>query len=398
MVLVLNAGSSSHKCCLFSGDARTPLWQAHMQWKEGFSEAFLEASTENNVIKQPVEIHSAKEGLEILLNTLWEEPLKVLADPSEVMMVGHRVVHGGEKFIETVQISEAVKKEIDALSYLAPLHNPANLAGIETAEKLFPNAPQFAVFDTAFHATLSESAATYPGPYEWREMGIKRFGFHGISHQYCSKRGAEFLNRDLNSLKIVVCHLGAGASLCAVQDGKSIDTTMGFTPLEGLMMASRSGTIDPGIIFHLLRQTEISPEKLEEVLNKESGLLGISGVSEDMRDVLTASQTNERAKLAVDLFVHRLKGLIATMIASLEGIDLLIFTAGIGEHSPIIRERTCEAFSFLGLKLDSESNNQNSLEDREISTQDSKVKVLVIPTQEEWEIRKESLINCFPED
>lgn len=373
LILVVNSGSSSHKCCLFEGEQTKPIWHAHLEWKEGYRDAHLTVETAG--INQDIEIKSGSEGLERLLKTL---------PNGDFIAIGHRVVHGGEVFRDITPITKEVKQKIHELSYLAPLHNPANLEGIETTESFFPGVPQFAVFDTAFHITLSDFAATYPLPFAWREKGVRRYGFHGISHSYCSQRASLLLK---SKSKMIVCHLGAGASLCAVENGKSIDTTMGMTPLEGLMMASRSGTIDPGLLIHLLCYEKLSAEQIDHMLNNESGLLGISGTSEDMRDILEAAEKgSSRAKLAFDMFIHSLRKHIGMMLASLGGLDALIFTAGIGEHAAQVREKACEAFAFLGLKIDPEKNRSPLQNEREISTLDSKVRVLVIPTQEEWEI------------
>jgi len=299
------------------------------------------------------------------------------------------VVHGGQNYRHSVIITEEVKQAIAKLSNLAPAHNPAALEGIEAIEKSLGDVPQVAVFDTGFHATLPDAAAIYPGPFEWVEQGIRRYGFHGISHQYCSARAAQILGRDLASLRIITCHLGNGCSLAAIKNGRSIDTTMGFTPLDGLMMGSRSGAIDPGIIVHLMRQSDYSAERLDYVLNKASGLRGISGVSSDLPQVIEAiTQGNYRAQLAWDMYVHRLRSGIGSMLASLGGLDVLVFTAGVGEKSAGIRQAACEAFGFLGLKLDPEKN-QNKPVDIDIATADSTVRVLVIHTQEDWAIAQQ---------
>jgi acetate kinase len=330
-----------------------------------------------------------------MLYTLSRGTTKVIGELSEIDVVGHRVVHGGQSYRHSMMITEEVKQAIASLSNLAPAHNPAALEGIEAIEKSLPNVPQVAVFDTGFHATLPDAAAIYPGPYEWVEQGIRRYGFHGISHQYCSYRAAQILGQDLASLRIISCHLGNGSSLAAIENGRSIDTTMGFTPLDGLMMGSRCGSLDPGIIVHLMRQYDYSAERLDYVLNKASGLRGISGVSSDLREVMEAiTQGNYRAQLAWDIFVHRLKANIGSMLASLGGLDVLIFTAGIGEKSAGIRQAAAEAFGFLGLKIDPQKNQSNPV-DEDISTPDSTVRVLVIHTQEDWAIVQEcwQLIN-----
>ena len=248
------------------------------------------------------------------------------------------------------------------------------------------NLPQVAVFDTAFHSQMPLEAVVYPIPYQWFERGIRRYGFHGISHQYCAKRVAQILNQPLEELKIITCHLGNGCSLAAIKGGKSINTTMGFTPLEGLMMGTRSGSIDPAILIYLLREHDFNADLLDRMLNSASGLQGVSGLSSDMRQVIAAvAEGNERAKLALNMYFHRLKTAIGSMVASLGGLDVLVFTAGIGENNAMTREKTCDGFEFLGLKLDRDRNNSNS-EDGIISTSDSRVKVLVINTAEDWEI------------
>ncbi len=373
LILVINSGSSSCKCCLFEGKRPQPLWHAHLQWKENFRDANLKV--ESAGIDEEIKIQSAREGLEKLLQTLPKNTLSA---------IGHRVVHGGEMFRDITPITNEVKAKIRELEYLAPLHNPVNLEGIETTEALFPGVPQFAVFDTAFHQSLAEPAAAYPIPYIWRQKGLRRYGFHGISHAYCSSRAADLLHR---KGKMIICHLGAGASLCAVANGKSVDTTMGMTPLEGLMMASRSGSIDPGLVLHLLKFEKLSLEEADHMLNKDSGLLGISEISEDMRDVASAARKGDaKAQLALEMFVHSLTKHIGMMLASLQGLDALVFTAGIGENDAQVREKACESFAFLGLKIDQKKNRSPSQNEREISAPDSKIHVFVIPTQEEWEI------------
>jgi acetate kinase len=272
------------------------------------------------------------------------------------------------------------------MSVFAPLHNRAELEGIDIVEKYFGNVSQVAVFDTGFHSRLPEAAAVYPGPYEWLAQGIRRYGFHGINHQYCAGRAAQLLGRELNSMKLVTCHLGNGCSLAAIIHGRSVDTTMGFTPLDGLMMGTRSGSLDPGILTYLMREEKSTGEQLDNLLNTKSGLLGISGISGDMRQILTAMKDgNPRAKLAFEMFVHHLQSAVGAMIAVLGGIDALIFTAGIGENSPEVRAAACASFGFLGLKLDGAKSAQSPA-DQEISLSDSAVRVLIIRAQEDWAI------------
>jgi acetate kinase len=308
--------------------------------------------------------------------------------------VGHRVVHGGQEYREATLITPEVKAAIRRLFVLAPAHNPANLEGIEAVEQVLPNVPQVAVFDTAFHANIPLEAAIYPMPYSFFEQGIRRYGFHGISHQYCAEKAAQLLNRDLQSLRLITCHLGNGCSLAAIRNGCGVDTTMGFTPLEGLMMGSRSGSIDPGVVIHLLRQ-DYNVEQLDRILNQESGLKGISGVSGDMRQIHNAiASGNSRAQLAFNMFIHSLRKHIGAMLASLDGLDALVFTGGIGENVAQVRADACEAFKFLGLKLDSQKNAQSPV-NCDIAAADSSVRVLVIHTEEDWAIASCVAAICF---
>ncbi len=396
-ILVLNAGSSSQKSCLYEiadealpTQAPQPLWEGKINWTQDQGVAEIEVKiTTGATLQKSISGDSRQAHLTDILHTLSHGATKVLDQLSEIDVVGHRIVHGGQDYRDSVVITEDVKKAIARLSNLAPAHNPAALSGIEAIEKILGNITQVAVFDTGFHATLPDAAAIYPGPYQWVEQGIRRYGFHGISHQYCSQRAAQILGRDVPPERLITCHLGNGCSLAAIKNGRSIDTTMGFTPLEGLMMGSRSGSIDPGIMIYLLRYCNYSVEKLDDILNKASGLKGISGVSSDMREVREAiAQGNSRAKLAWDIYVHRLRSNIGAMLTSLGGLDTLVFTAGVGEHSAEIRQAACEAFGFLGLKLDLEKNQQQPV-DEDIATPDSAIRVLVIHTQEDWAIAQQ---------
>ena len=395
-ILVLNAGSSSQKSRLYELTntlpdlAPTPLWEADADWGERQGKTELQIKTAHGAtLKQELQTDSRPAVISHLLTTLWSGPTQVIAQPSDIDIVGHRVVHGGQEYREPTIITPAVKAAIQRLAIFAPAHNPANLEGIEAIERILPSVTQIAVFDTAFHSQLPLSTAVYPGPYEWFEQGIRRYGFHGISHQYCAHRTAQILGKDLQSLRLITCHLGNGCSLAAIQHGHSIDTTMGFTPLEGLMMGSRSGTIDPGILIHLQRQKGATADQLDATLNKASGLKGVSGISSDMRSILSAmSKANTRAQLAYDVYVHRLRSFIGAMLASLGGLDALVFAAGVGENSPAVRTSTCEAFRFLGLKLDQQKNAQSPA-DTDIATPDSSIRVLIVHTQEDWQIAKE---------
>jgi len=395
-ILVLNSGSSTQKTALFdlgpepSDEPVAPLWEGKLEWDGDKEKLTVQNSDGKKVNEESTIPHGdRKTSLENLLTMLWQSPTQVIRDRSEIEVVGHRIVHGGPHLNQPAVITSDVKQAIKDVSSIAPLHNVAGLQGIELAEKLFPKTKQVAVFDTGFHRTLPLAAKVYPGPYEWFEQDIRRYGFHGINHEYCAHRAAHLLKHELSSLKIVSCHLGNGCSLDAIEGGKSVDTTMGFTPLEGIMMGTRSGSVDPGILIHLMRTQSTDAKDLDEILNRRSGLLGISGVSSDMRDVLdAAAKHSDRAKLAVDIFTHRLQAGIAAMTAALGGVDVIIFTAGIGENAAEIRRDTCAKLGFLGIQLDHERNS--SLKpDGEISTPTSKVRVLVIRAQEDWSIARE---------
>jgi acetate kinase len=395
-ILILNAGSSSQKSCLYDLEGvlpdtpPEPIWEASIDWThhDGFAEIRVKPQ-HGQVLKEEIAATSRPEIIAHMLETLWIGDAPVLKSPSEVDVIGHRVVHGGAEYRQSTIINDEVKEVIAKLAIFAPVHNPANLEGIIAAEKVFGNVPQVAVFDTAFHAHLAPAAYTYAIPTKYTEQGIRRYGFHGISHQYCRDRAASILNRKVEDLRLITCHLGNGCSLAAIQNGQSIDTTMGFTPLEGLVMGSRSGSIDAGILIHLLRQPDMDVEKLDRLLNRESGLLGVSGISADLRPILQAiAEGNQQAQLAFDVYVHSLRSHIGSMLASLGGLDALVFTAGVGENAPIVRAAACEGFEFLGLKLDLDKNNQRLL-DVDIAAPESVVRVLVIHTQEDWEIARE---------
>ncbi|HLI90607.1 MAG TPA: acetate kinase [Ktedonobacteraceae bacterium] len=395
-ILVLNAGSSSQKSRLYEigesipDQAPEPLWEANADWTKEKDAADLKIKTAGGPsIEEEITRESRPVIIERMLKTLWSGKTRVIDRPADVAMIGHRIVHGGADYRESVLITPEVKAAIQRLSAFAPLHNPANLEGVETCERLFASTPQVAVFDTAFHSQLPRRAAFYAGPYEWFEQGIRRYGFHGISHQYCARRGAQILGRDLASLRIINCHLGNGCSLAAIQGGHSIDTTMGFTPLEGLMMGTRSGSLDPSILTYLQREKGYSADRLEQILNKESGLKGISGISSDLRQVMQAIEDdNERAELALEMFIYRLRYFIGAMLAALGGVDALIFTGGIGENAARVRAEACAAFGFLKLKLD-EAKNAASPADQDIATPASAVRVLIVHTEEDWEIARE---------
>jgi acetate kinase len=395
-ILVLNSGSSTQKSALFdlepklSSEPMPPLWEGKLEW-DGNKETLTVENADGNKFNAEavVQPKDRRSSLEKMLQKLWQPPTHTIGDGSEIAVVGHRIVHGGPHLYQPTIITPEVKQAIADVAAIAPLHNKAGLQGIEIAEKLFPGKCQVAVFDTGFHRTMPPHAAVYPGPYEWFECGIRRYGFHGINHEYCAHRSARMLGREISSLKIVTCHLGNGCSLAAIDAGKSVDTTMGFTPLEGVMMGTRGGSIDPGILLHLIRAEHAGVDQLDDLLNRHSGLLGISGVSGDMRDVLEAAvKNNERAKLAFDIFVHRLQTGVAAMAGSLGGVDAIVFTAGIGENSAEVRRSTCAKLGFLGVHID-EGKNCLAKPDVDISTSTSAVRVLVIRAQEDWSIARE---------
>jgi acetate kinase len=394
-VLVLNSGSSSQKSSLFDfgfslpDSPPAPLWEGKLEWQG--ERASLEIKKSGGIIrKEEMTVTAREKATAHLLDALTSGKASVLSNKSEIAVVGHRVVNGGRDYTQPVMITPEVKAAIQRMAVFAPLHNRVELEGIRLIEEKFGSIPQVAVFDTAFHSTLPDAAFVYPGPYEWLSQGIRRFGFHGINHQYCAQRTAHLLGRDLSSLRLVTCHLGNGCSLAAIQYGKSIDTTMGFTPLDGLMMGTRSGSVDPGILTYLMRAQNLTGETLDDLLNKKSGLLGISGISGDMRQIVSAmNKGNGRAKLAFNIFVHRLQAGIGAMVGALGGLDALVFTAGIGENSAEVRQAACANFNFLGLQLDP-AKNTSPHPDREISSRSSSVRVLVVQAQEDWAIARET--------
>ncbi|PSF34597.1 acetate kinase [Aphanothece hegewaldii CCALA 016] len=396
-ILVLNAGSSSQKSCLYQipddqipEHPLEPLWKADIDWTTSADYGML--TVKANGVKQEIKIPSDNRSVGVvkLLDTLVQGDTKVIENLSEIQGVGHRIVHGGKKYSEATLITPDVKQEIETLIPLAPAHNSAHLDGIAAIERALKDVPQVAVFDTAFHTSMPLETSIYPLPYEWSEKGIRRYGFHGTSHQYCAYRAAQILGKPITSLKIISCHLGNGCSLTAIKEGKSINTTMGFTPLEGLMMGTRSGSFDPGILIYIMREHLYDIEQLNTLLNQESGLKGISGISGDLRPVLQAmEQGNERAKLAFNMYIRRIKEGIGEMLSSLEGVDVLLFTAGVGENAAIVREKVCEGYGFLGWKIDQNKNNSRPV-DQDIATSDSTIRILVIHTEEDWAIARET--------
>lgn len=390
-VLVINCGSSSLKYQLIDMETENSLAQGLVE-RIGIEGSVLTQKVEGKdkyIVKTPMKNH--KEAIEIVLKALVDDEHGVIKSMDEITAVGHRVVHGGEKYASSVLITEEVKKSIEECYKLAPLHNPPNMIGIEACEELMPNTPMVAVFDTAFHQTMPKEAFLYALPYElYSENGIRKYGFHGTSHMYVSNKVAEVMGKDIKDLKIVTCHLGNGASLCAVKNGVSIDTTMGFTPLDGIVMGTRSGSIDPAIVLYLINELKYSAEDVNTLLNKKSGVLGISGVSSDFRDIEdAAAKGDERAILALDIYHYRIRAQIGAYAAAMGGVDAIVFTAGVGENGPETREACLEGLEFLGVKVDKEKNNVRG-KVREISTEDSTVKAFVIPTNEELVIARDT--------
>lgn len=392
-VLVLNCGSSSVKYTFFEMQGEKRLAKGLVECI-GLPEAYFKhQSAGGEEIKEPCKVKDHVAAVDLILKNLIESKQKVIKDVQEISIIGHRVVHGGEKFSGSVPINEEVLDDIKECFVLAPLHNPHNYEGIQACQKLLPGIPQVAVFDTAFHQTIPRLAHIYALPFSlYQKYNIRRYGFHGTSHVYVAQRASKILNRPLEELKLITCHLGNGCSITAIREGKSIDTSMGFTPLEGLVMGTRCGDIDPAIIIHLLTHENITAEDLYTLLNKKSGVLGISGITNDMRTILkSAAAGSERAKLALDVYCYRIKKYISAYHGALNGADAIIFTAGIGENSPTIREKCCSELDNLGIIMDNHENSNKVSEEGVISSSASKVKILVIPTNEELMIARESL-------
>ncbi|MBZ9687764.1 acetate kinase [Clostridium estertheticum] len=389
-ILVINCGSSSLKYQLINMEDENCLEQGLIEriGSEGAGLTQKVEGREKYIVKQSMQDH--KDAIKLVLQTLIDETNGVIKSVDEISAVGHRVVHGGEYYSKSVLIDEKVMKALKDCSKLAPLHNPPNITGINSCKALMPSTPMVAVFDTAFHQNMPEHAYIYALPYElYEENKIRKYGFHGTSHKYVSQVAAEMMNKDIKDLKIISCHLGNGASIAAISGGKSIDTSMGFTPLAGIAMGTRSGDIDPSIITFLMEELSLSPEQVTELLNKKSGVLGISGISSDFRDLWAAAKDNKRAQLALDVFHYEVKKFICSYAGALGGVDCIIFTAGVGENSAKSREACCTGLEFLGVKIDSEKNNVIG-KAAEISTSDSTVKVFVIPTNEELTIARDT--------
>jgi len=393
-VLVINAGSSSLKYQLIDTGDETVLAKGLAE-RIGIDNSVLShtpAGKEKVEIRTDIKDHV--QAVKMVIDALVHPEYGVIKDMSEISAVGHRVVHGGEKFSSSVVIDDDVIEAIRANSDLAPLHNPANIVGIEACKSVMPDTPMVAVFDTAFHQTMPKEAYIYAIPYSaYEKYSIRRYGFHGTSHKYVALRAAKLLGRPIEELKIVTCHLGNGSSIAAVKNGRSVDTSMGFTPLEGLPMGTRCGAINPAIITFLMEKENMTYQEINRYMNKESGVLGISGVSSDFRDLeAAADEGNERAQLALDIFAYSIKKYIGAYAAAMGGLDCVVFTAGIGENNPNIRQKACEGLDFLGITVDNEKNQYTKKgKEGEISTADSKVKVLVIPTNEELMIARETV-------
>ncbi|HIZ01208.1 MAG TPA: acetate kinase [Candidatus Bacteroides merdipullorum] len=391
-VLVLNCGSSSIKYKLFDMDHKAVIAQGGIE-KIGLKDSFLKLTLPNGekkILEKDIPEHTV--GVEFILQTLTGAEYGVVKSMDEIDAVGHRMVHGGEKFSQSVLLTPEVLEAFAACNDLAPLHNPANLKGVHAISAILPNVPQVGVFDTAFHQTMPDYAYMYAVPYElYQKYGVRRYGFHGTSHRYVSKRVCEFLGVNPEGQRIITCHIGNGGSITAIKDGKSVDTSMGLTPLEGLMMGTRSGDIDAGAVTYIMEKEGLDAAGLSNLLNKKSGVMGIFGESSDMRDLEAAvAAGNPRARLAENMYFYRIKKYIGAYAAALGGVDILVFTGGVGENQASARWGACEGLEFMGVKLDAEKNKVRG-EEAVISTDDSKVKVVVIPTDEELMIASDTM-------
>ena len=389
-ILVVNCGSSSLKYQLIDMETEEVMAKGYLE-RIGIDGSFLTHRIGEQKYKIEKNIKDHAEGMELVIEQLLHKDYGVISSLDEIDAIGHRIVHGGDKFTKSVLVDDEVVKGIEDAIKFAPLHNPAHLQGIYACQKELPGKPNVVVFDTALHQTMPEKAYIYPIPYEYYEKyKIRKYGAHGTSHKFVSYRVAELMNKPIEDLKIISCHLGQGASLCAIKDGKCVDTSMGLTPLGGIPMGTRSGDLDPSVVTFLMEKENISPAEMETLLNKKSGKLGISGVSSDDRDVeAAANEGNERAKLAISNFVYQVAGYIGRYAAQMNGVDVITFEAGIGENGIAVRKGICEYLGFLGVEIDEEKNNCRG-EEVEISTPDSKVKVYVVPTNEELMIARET--------
>ena len=391
-VLVINCGSSSLKFQLINSEDDSVLAKGLCEriGLEGSRLVYNKASQEKEIINEDMPNH--KRAVELVIAALTDKNKGVIESLKDVDAVGHRIVHGGEKFAKSVLIDDGVIKAIEECNELAPLHNPANLIGIKSCRELMPDTPMVAVFDTAFHQTMPAKAYLYGLPYKYYEdYKVRRYGFHGTSHGFVSAKTAQLLGKPYEELKTIVCHLGNGASICAVANGKSVDTSMGLTPLEGLIMGTRSGSIDPAIVEFLANKENKTVEEVMNILNKESGVLGLSGIGSDFRDIMDAMEKGDkRAVLTIEAYCYQVVKYIGAYTAAMNGVDAIAFTAGLGENNSYIRKEICSYLRYLGVKIDDKQNEKRG-EDVIISTEDSKVKVLVVPTNEELKIAKETL-------
>ena len=386
-ILVCNAGSSSLKFSFFDAEDEVLLADGGVDWLRKPARLVFRGANRPE-IREELKLEKHADAVARILDDLQAGSSAALQSLEDLRAVGHRVVHGGDRYTSAVRITAEVKRTIEELTELAPLHNPASLEGINAVEQVLPNVPQVAAFDTAFHATLSEAARTYAVPRKWtREWRIRRYGFHGLSHSYCAGRATEIMGR--RNLRLVIAHLGNGASMSAVRDGVCVDTSMGFTPLEGLVMGTRSGSVDPGMLVYALQRKGLDGKALDRALNYESGLLGLSGISSDLRQILSELPHNPDARLAVDVYVHRIRQTVGAMAATLGGVDALVFTAGVGERSQEIRKRVCENLDYLGLELD-RTANETCKPDADIGAPSSKARILVIATREDLTIMRET--------
>ncbi|WP_303929064.1 acetate/propionate family kinase [Desulfovibrio piger] len=390
-ILILNAGSSSLKYQLIDMDGEKLLAKGLVE-RIGIEGSHINQKANGQVFDATAPMANHTEGIQWMLKALLDPEKGALKSMDEIGAVGHRVLHGGGRFTASVLVNDEVKEAIKANIPLGPLHNPANLMGIEACEKVMPGTPNVAVFDTAFHQTMPPKAYLYGVPMEYYEkLHVRRYGFHGTSHRYVSKRVCEFLGVDRSKTRVITCHLGNGSSMCAVENGKCIDTSMGITPLEGVIMGTRSGSMDPAVVQYICNNEHISVDEMLTICNKKSGLLGISGLSSDMRDIdKAADEGNERANIARDMLVYGIRKYIGSYAAAMNGVDVIVFTAGIGENNCALRERVMQGFEYLGAKLDP-VKNAGCREEAVISTDDSKVKICVIPTDEEIVIARDTL-------
>ncbi|HDQ14410.1 MAG TPA: acetate kinase [Sediminispirochaeta sp.] len=386
-ILTLNCGSSSVKYQVYDWDNKEILANGIVE-RIGQQASVIEHHALNKeTLKKEAQCPSHKEAIKLIVDTLMDPEVGAIEDMSSIMAVGHRVVQGGDKFSKSVIIDDEALNTFKEVSNLAPLHNPANIQGIEAAKKILPDVPHCAVMDTAWHQTMPKHAFLYALPYSWYEnYGVRKYGFHGTSFLYVAKRTAALLGKDPHQLNAIICHIGNGASICAVKDGVSVDTSMGLTPLEGLIMGTRSGDFDPAVVFHMMKSSNLSPEEIETQLNKKSGILGITEKYIDRRDVETAAQSgDQRSQLAIDMEAYRLKKYIGAYAAALGRVDALVFTAGVGEMAPLIREKVLEGLENLGIKMDREKNKISKTRNAEtdIGAADSPTKIFVVPTDEE---------------